>query len=141
MAEARFVDSNVFLCYLLGDHPEQAPAARDLIQRIVDRQVEAWTTELVVSELVYVLSDPLVGRDRREIASALIDLVDIPGLRMDGPDVVRTALEIWATVTVDWVDAYHAALVRARGQSRLYSFDRDFDRLAGIERLEPRPHA
>ncbi len=137
MADAHFIDSNVLLRYLLGDHPQQSNSARALIQSIAEGKLGAWTTELVISEMVYVLSGPVVGRERREIAEALQDLLEIPGLRLDGREVVRAALETWATVKVDWADAYHATLVVARGESRLYSFDRDFDRLSGVERMEP----
>lgn len=137
MVDAHFVDSNVLLRYLLGDHPQQSAAARALVQSIAEGKLGAWTTELVISEMVYVLSGPVVGRERREIAEALADLLEIPGLRLDGREVVRAALETWAAVKVDWADAYHAALVVARGESRLYSFDRDFDKLSGVERMEP----
>jgi len=137
VGDACFIDSNVLLRFLLSDHPEHSSAARDLIQRIAEGKIQAWTTELVISELVYVLTGPLLRRERTEVAEVLRELVALPGLALDKREVVQAAMEIWVTKNVDWIDAYHAALARARGESRLYSFDRDFDRLAGITRFEP----
>jgi len=55
-------------------------------------------------------------------------------------------LETYARSGVDFIDAYHAALlerrglsrgVAPRGERRLYSYDEDFDKIAGLERVEP----
>lgn len=40
-------------------------------------------------------------------------------------------------ITIDYVDAYHAALVESRGQRELYSYDTDFDLIGGMHRLDP----
>lgn len=38
---------------------------------------------------------------------------------------------------IDFIDAYNAAVMQARGLQTIYSYDTDFDRLSGIRRLEP----
>lgn len=52
-------------------------------------------------------------------------------------DALKTALVPLATYNLDFADALIAARTLEAGQSDLYSFDRDFDRIPGILRKEP----
>jgi len=45
--------------------------------------------------------------------------------------------DLYATLPIDYVDAYHAALLLNRDAVSLYSFDADFDRVPGLRRQEP----
>ena len=49
---------------------------------------------------------------------------------------LRAGEAILRPVTVDFLDAYHAAEIRRRGVQRIYSYDEDFDRL-DVRREEP----
>jgi predicted nucleic acid-binding protein len=44
---------------------------------------------------------------------------------------------LFATSNVGFMDSYHAVLVRHHPMPELYSFDRDFDRIPGVRRIEP----
>jgi predicted nucleic acid-binding protein len=50
---------------------------------------------------------------------------------------VLKALNLYASTTLDFGDAYIAASMDRMGSRTVYSFDRDFDRIKGIRRLEP----
>jgi predicted nucleic acid-binding protein len=81
----RFIDTNIFIRHLVNDDPIQSPASRALFQSIEDRQVTAWTTNLVVAEAVYVLSSKQTYNLGREaIRDALLPLLKLPGF--DLPD-------------------------------------------------------
>src|SRR5437868_6013136 len=53
---APFVDSNVFLRHLLDDHPVHSPASLALMEALERKERVAWTTDVVVAELVWVMS-------------------------------------------------------------------------------------
>ena len=135
MTDGFLIDTNIVLRHLLQDHPEQSPASTALLERIESGEVAGWTTPLAVAEMVWVLAGPVYRLTREQIRDGLSDLLQLPGLRViDGAALIE-ALETYASVQVDFIDAYHAALVGNRGG--LYSFDRDFDRIPGITRIEP----
>lgn len=52
----RFLDANIFLRHLLNDHPTQSPACLALIRAVEQGKVPAWTSDLVLSEVVFVLA-------------------------------------------------------------------------------------
>lgn len=78
----------------------------------------------------------MYGRAREEIAGVLGELVAMPWLAIEGRDQLTRAIDSYASVRVDFIDAYNAEEVRRRGQSSLYSYDLDFERL-GLVRLTP----
>jgi predicted nucleic acid-binding protein len=47
------------------------------------------------------------------------------------------ALQLFERHPIDFIDAYHGALMLARGLTTVYSYDTDFDRLQGLKRVEP----
>jgi predicted nucleic acid-binding protein len=59
------------------------------------------------------------------------------GFRVQDRRVVLKALNLYASTTLDFGDAYIAASMDRMGSRTVYSFDRDFDRIKGIRRLEP----
>jgi len=59
------------------------------------------------------------------------------GLRLSSKGVAREALRLYAEENLDWTDAFVAAQMLSRSQTEIYSFDRDFDKVPGVVRLEP----
>lgn len=44
---------------------------------------------------------------------------------------------IYARKNIDYIDAYNAVLMRRLSLKAIYSYDKDFDKIEGIDRLEP----
>ena len=61
----------------------------------------------------------------------------LKGLHLPGKRIWQRTLELYATSTLDVVDAYLVAVVEQRKQATIISFDKGFDGLPGITRLEP----
>jgi len=55
MAETYFIDTNIFLRHLRGDHPDMSPRAQALLERIERQELKARTADTVVFETVYTL--------------------------------------------------------------------------------------
>jgi predicted nucleic acid-binding protein len=53
------------------------------------------------------------------------------------PLSIYTALEIYCEINIDWTDAFVGAQMLSAGQQEIYSYDRDFDRIIGLNRLKP----
>ena len=47
------------------------------------------------------------------------------------------ALDLFVDLNIPYLDAYHAVAMDDLGCTQILSFDRDFDRIPGIERVEP----
>ena len=135
--DQQFVDTNVFLRHLLADHPEQSPRALALFRAVEAGGRSVWTTHLVVAELVFVLQGQHYQLPRPQIASLLLSLFDLPHLKVPQKAVLRRAFELYLEHTIDFIDCYHAAFVLHRTGSEVISFDRDFDRIRGVSRVEP----
>jgi len=97
------------------------------------------TSEAVVAEVVYVLASPVMyGTPRSVISSRLGALLSGNSLRLDHKDAVLDALQWYGESNFHFVDCLcvaHAGREPLTGS--IYSYDRGFDRIPGIRRLEP----
>ena len=69
-------------------------------------------------------------------AVALMTLLQNPGLRVENRAMLTRALDM-APVMHSLGDAMIVAAMERDGETELYSWDRGFDRIAWITRLEP----
>lgn len=120
----------------MDDHPQMSPASRQLLKRMEAGELAGWATPAVISEVVWVLSS-VYRLSRAEVAGHVRLVLQFQGVALERRDVLERALELYESVNMDFVDAYHAALLESRGETALYSYDRDFDRVATLTRLEP----
>jgi len=136
----RFVDTNVFLRFIVGDDPERSPASRDLLQRCDAGDEELYTSESVIGEIFYVLTR---GResyrvDRVELAERVKPIVAARGLQMPQKSVVQRALDLYIEYPeFDFEDAVSMAHMDAQRIREIVSYDDDFDDKPGVVRLEP----
>ena len=138
----RFLDSNIFIRHLTNDHPQQSPACFALIQAIEQGKIQVWTADLVISEVIFVLSSKnLYNLKREQVRDLLLPLIALPGLKLptSSKRMYRRVFELYTTLPVDYPDAFNAALMESRKQPELYSYDTHFDRIPGIKRLGPQP--
>lgn len=133
-----FLDANIFIRHFTNDHLVQSPACFALIQAIEQGKVQAWTSDLVISEVVYVLaSKALYNVSRDTIRDLLLPLIELAGIMLPNKRLYRAVFDLYTSLPIDYVDAYNAALMKSRKQFEIYSYDTDFDRIPGIKRSEP----
>ncbi|CAN5625089.1 PIN domain-containing protein [soil metagenome] len=135
MTEA-FLDSNSLLRHLLGDHPQHSRAATGVITRIERGELRAHVTDTVIFEVVFTL-DRSYRRPKASIRDVLVPLLDLPGIVLSEKRRMRDALDLYVDLNIPFADAFHAMVLRDRGLTRIISFDRHFDRISGIVRVEP----
>jgi predicted nucleic acid-binding protein len=133
-----FLDANILLRHLTNDDPASGRACLALMQAIEQREIRAWTSDLVIAEVVFVLSSKrLYNLERETIRDLLLPLINLPGLKIAHKRLYRRVFELYTTLPIDYVDAFHAALMEKQGTRKILSYDKHFDRVPGIERREP----
>jgi uncharacterized protein len=130
------LDTNVIIRFLTGDHPAHSPRSRKLFSRAATGDVTLVVTDLALAETASVLQS-FYSLDRSAIAAALKDLIESAGIEVENKTILLSALRNFAQTDVNFVDAYHAAVAAAESMA-IASFDRDFGRFAGVERVEPK---
>jgi predicted nucleic acid-binding protein len=136
----RFVDTNVFLRYIVGDDPERSPASRDLLVRCDAGEEELYTSESVIGEIFYVLTR---GResyrvDRVELAQRVKPILNARGLQMPQKPVIQRALDLYIeNPEFDFEDAVSMAQMESQGIQEIVSYDEDFDGKPEVVRVEP----
>ncbi len=111
-----------------------------LFQRVAQGNEELFTCEAIVAEVVYVLSSPRLPYrlSHEEIKARLLPILTLRGLRLPQKRVYLEALDLYASAPyLDFEDALAVAHMEHRGVNEIVSYDRDFDRIAGIQRVVP----
>ena len=136
----RFLDTNIILRYLTRDDEVKAEACYQLFQRASQGEEELFTCEAIVSEVVYVLSSRRAPYrlSHEDIRARLVPILTIHGLRLPQKHIYIEALDIYASSpALDFEDALAVVHMNSQGITEIVSYDRDFDRVAGIQRVEP----
>jgi predicted nucleic acid-binding protein len=135
----RFIDANLFIRYLTRDDIAKADACFEVFQRLRRGDEQATTSEAVIAEIAYVLkSRTLYALSPNEIRIRLLPLLTVRGLRLPHRAVIIRALDYFAaSSSLDFEDALSVAHMERLGITEIYTYDRDFDRIAGVTRLEP----
>lgn len=127
-----YIDTNIFV-YAVSDKGETGELARKLLKRIEDGEIEASTSSLAFSELVYVLmriSDRETAINAGENFLALNNI----GIETMGKSTCRIALEAMRQYSFKPQDAMHYAVMKETGISEIISEDTDFGKAKDIRR-------
>lgn len=136
MSPTVFIDANVAVYAAGRDHPLKRPCAR--ILRYVTEDPRSFVTD---AEVLQELLHRYLALRRRQLGREVIRaLAEIMRGRIEpvlAGDVLRAAEMADGNSTVSARDLLHAATMHRLGVSRIISADSDFDRLSGVERLDP----
>ena len=87
-----FLDTNVILRHLAGDHPEQSPRATAFLARIENGEIEARISDVVVFEIVYTLQRSY-RIPKAQIRDTLLPLLELPGIILPGKRKLRPVFD------------------------------------------------
>jgi predicted nucleic acid-binding protein len=133
-----FIDANIILRVLFRDDERKARRCFELLQQAERGELELTTSESVIAKVVYVLSSPrLYNLAPGQVAPLLRPVLNLRGLRIPGGGPCLRALELFEKHNIDFEDALILAHMEAKGITGLLTYDRHFDRIAGITRHEP----
>jgi predicted nucleic acid-binding protein len=133
-----FLDANVILRYILQDHPDFSPRANQFFADLSSGKIELFASEAVITEVVHVLGSPaLYALPRTTIRNHLQTILGWPTLDIPQRSSILRALDIYAMLNIDFVDALTVAHMEREKINSVVSFDRDFDKVKSITRREP----
>jgi predicted nucleic acid-binding protein len=131
-----FLDTNVILRHLLGDHPEHSPRSTAYLRRVEAGELQVQTADTVIFETVFTL-ERFYKLKKESIRDVLLPLLDLPGIVLPGKTRFDLVFDLYVKHNLSFPDAYHATLAQHLGLADILSFDRGFDRVEGIRRVEP----
>lgn len=125
----RAVDTNVLVRLVTRDDAKQVAAAESFVAS------GAWVPHLVLVETTWVLTS-VYDRGPAEIATAVEMLLNHQQLTVQDSDTVAAALVSFRRrPALGFSDCLVLAIARKAGHVPLGTFDRDFSKLPGVERL------
>jgi uncharacterized protein len=132
----RFVDTNVFLRFLINDAPEKADACEMLFKKAIQGGEALFTTEMVIAEIIWVLQS-YYGLSMKEVREKVEKILNTKNLECPNREIIINALAVSEQSNIDYIDAYNAFILKMNGITELYSYDRHYDRLSWLKRIEP----
>jgi predicted nucleic acid-binding protein len=129
------VDANIFMYAAGKAHPHKEPCCA-LIERIALGQVDALVDAEVLQEILHRYRAILKWEDGRKVYDLARKVVPVVvPVTADLTDLARALLDEHPGLMAR--DALHAAACRYIGAEAICSYDRDFDAIDGIKRIEP----
>ncbi len=132
----RTIDANVVLRYLTNDVPDQARQTEELFKRVEEGKEDLFLPDIILADIIWIL-ERYYKQTREDIREWLTAIIGLQGLRLSDKDMSLNALDIYVDKKIDWSDAFTASQMLQRGITKIYSFDKHFDRIDGIIRIEP----
>jgi len=129
------VDSNIIMCAAGVEHPHKL-LSLDFLERVADGEVEGVVDAQVLQEILQpysAIGQAKEGRTVYDLTRQIFPLV-LP-ISSDILDRARVLLEEHEGLVAR--DALHAAVVEVHSLEAICSYDRDFDRIPSIRRIEP----
>jgi hypothetical protein len=130
-----FVDTNIPMYAAGREHPSKLPSIA-LLGRVAEGEIDAVIDAEVLQEILHRFS-ALDHLDQGLLVFDAFEKIVDEVLPVEHQDVVaaRELLEGRREITAR--DAIHVAVMLRHGISVIFSYDRHFDGMAGIERREP----
>jgi predicted nucleic acid-binding protein len=129
------IDANVFMYAAGAEHPNKRPSLAYL-ERIAREEIDAVIDAEVLQEILHryrALKRWPEGRQVYDLARRIVPVV-LP-VTVETLDAARTLMDRYDRISAR--DALHAAVAAAHGIPEICSYDRDFDDVEGLERVEP----
>lgn len=134
-----YVDTDVIVRLLTADDLKKQKASASLFEKASEGKIVLNAPITVVADTVFVLSSPrLYHLSRVQIRDMITPLLRIPNFKLDNKQIILNALDLYATAALDFGDALLIAFTQESEEKSIYSYDRDFDKIPNIKRLEPK---
>ena len=131
-----FLDTNIFLRYFEREDELIYKKVERLFLEIVQGNIIGISNALVIAEVVWVLKK-FYDWDKEEICNNVELILKTPNIKFGERSIIIEAVNFYRDKNINFIDAYNFSYMKYYGINRIYSFDKDFDKLEDIERIEP----
>jgi predicted nucleic acid-binding protein len=121
------VDANVFLSTLVHRNDEQRAAAKALLLKAEDGELQVILPQFVIFEIVYVLQSTY-RVPAGELAPMLRDLIALPGVVVIDECPWKRVLDYWPSLLPSLADASIVAVAASSRYDAIATFDRKLSR-------------
>ncbi len=135
MKEQFYLDTNILLRLLTKDDAVKAARCERLLREAQSKGEKFLLTDLCIAEMVWTL-ESFYRVSRHDILEMMLSLLNTPCIQVSNLSVMLDAIARFAEKSVDFIDAYHAAIISS-SSSAIYSYDRDFDKFNDVSRKKP----
>ncbi|HEY3079908.1 MAG TPA: PIN domain-containing protein [Chloroflexota bacterium] len=132
----RFLDTNPILRYLTRDDEPKAEQTLALLQRMERGEERVRSNTIVIFEVVYALQS-YYRVPKPRIRELLLPIVSLRGLQLPNKGLLYRALDLYVERNLPFADAYNAVEMLSRGESEIYTWDTDFNRIEGVSPVAP----
>ena len=130
-----FIDANIFIIAALGKN-SKARKCREFLRKIEKGEQKSFTSVLVLDEVLNSI-EVHTGSVEKAI-SGLKKFLMLPNLKICEVNAGQLADSLqFFKKGLRPRDALHVAAMREHGISTILSYDKDFDSIEGIKRMEP----
>src|SRR4030042_4531268 len=131
-----FIDANIILRFLTKDPLPMAEAALKIFEDAKNSKMSLLIIPITVAEVVWVL-ESFYEYPKEKIAETMTQFLSCEGLEVESLYLLLEALNLYCEKNLDFADALLAVFALRKRIPTIYSFDQHFNRINGIERLEP----
>jgi len=131
-----FLDTNIFLRFFLKENELVFKDLERLFNEIISGNIICISNAIIIAEVIWVL-DRFCKWNKEKICKNVELILNTPNIRFRERPIIIEAINLYREENINFIDAYNYFFMRANGIDKIYSFDRDFDKLPDIKRLEP----
>lgn len=130
-----FVDANIFLEIALGD--ERKEECKEILSRVQKNLLNAITSDFIMYTCLLQIESRLKSVEKMQNFLTFLD--NMEGMQINSPnnETIYDAFEIMKKYKLDFDDSLVVAIMKSLGLEKLISFDKHFDKVREIKRLEP----
>ncbi|MDQ6832211.1 MAG: PIN domain-containing protein [Chloroflexota bacterium] len=131
-----FLDANILVRHFTQDNMRHSPKASAFLREIALRNQRVRLIDTVVFETGFLL-ERSYKHPMSTIRANVLSLLTLPGLVLPGKDRFRRVFDYYVDLNIPVADGYHAVIMEDEGITDIVTFDRKFDRVPSIRRVEP----
>ena len=125
------IDTDTLVRFITRDDEEKAQKVRLFFHE----HKELILTDLTFAECFWVLKS-FYKYKKDKLVQIFRMLIDAQSFRCNSA-LLSLALDILEQHNISFIDAYTAAYTQINSDSKIVSFDKDYDKIKGIKRVEP----
>jgi len=130
-----FVDTNVFLRVIVKENRSLFQDSWDFLSLVKQGHITACTSNLVLSEINWVLSS-FYKFNKQQVIQALESILNLKNLKINDKHDSFLSIDLYKKHKVKFVDCLIASNEIFQKDTVIVSYDKDFDKL-GVVRVEP----
>jgi len=132
-----FIDTNIFLRYYIREDKQTYLDCQKFLKKVSQGSIRAFINTLVISE-VYFVAKTQYDISKSDCLMLLRNIRGYKGLTLLDSYNYSKALDIFEVNNVKFTDSFIASFQPiVDGQMPIVSYDKDFDKIPGVKRVEP----